>query len=425
VICARFLLIPDAGGLSIPTFRVHLGRLVDLQRATDKRLPMLVVATTSVDRVRAWTTLVEQVSYGRGWPPLLVTVTTWAAIGQDTQSSVWSTTAHARMEESAAAAWLVVNGTLHGRTAPDSIDRRPPTIGIRVTASVVAGTPLKVPERAVLDLVGRHPFLPAAVLGDVLGRDARWVARRRKALVDRGLLRRVTHEELHRSGLARGDLLELTSAGLRTQAAHLGLSLAGAVSGHGVANGGPDSPIGTRRTLLAHLDHTVGADAVFGVLARAARAQPGGALVEWRNAAACAHGRMRPDGYGVIHVGRHQYGFFLEFDRGTVRPAPLRAKFAAYNRYLSSDRASREFDSAPSVLVVTVGPGAEDRRRRAAWRPHLPQRHSRWDRLVVHHHYTVFAPRPAAGRTIRGTSDDRCGAPPRAPRADASQPSAG
>jgi len=162
----------------------------------------------------------------------------------------------------------------------------------------LAETPLNVPERAVLDLVGRHPFLPPAVLGDVLGRDARWVARRRKALLDRGLLRLLTDMELHRSGLAPGDLLELTHAGLRTLAAHLGLSLASAVSHHGLAGGGPDSPIGTRRTLLFRVDHTVGADAVFGVLARAARSERDGALVEWRNAAACAHGRLRPDGYG-------------------------------------------------------------------------------------------------------------------------------
>jgi len=52
-VCGRFLLIPDTGGLSIPTFRVQLGRLVDLQRATGERLPVLVVATTSDARVRA------------------------------------------------------------------------------------------------------------------------------------------------------------------------------------------------------------------------------------------------------------------------------------------------------------------------------------------------------------------------------------
>src|SRR6266568_6712488 len=98
-----------------------------------------------------------------------------------------------------------------------------------MASSALAETPLNVSERAVLDLVGRHPFLPTAVLGDVLGRVARWVARRRKALLDRGLLRLVTHAEIHRSGLARGDLLELTPDGLRTLAAHLGLSLASAV----------------------------------------------------------------------------------------------------------------------------------------------------------------------------------------------------
>ena len=142
---------------------------------------------------------------------------------------------------------------------------------------------------------------------------------------------------------------------------NLGHSPASAVSHHGLAGGGPESPIGTRRTLLAHLHHTVGGDTVFGVLARAALAQRGGALVEWRNAAACAHGRLRPDGYGLLRLGQRDYGFFLEFDRGTVRPAPLRAKFAAFHRYLASARAARDFDGPPSILVVTAGPAAEDR----------------------------------------------------------------
>jgi hypothetical protein len=46
--------------------------------------PVLVVATTSAARVRAWARLVEEVSRARGWPPLQVNVTTWATIGQDT-----------------------------------------------------------------------------------------------------------------------------------------------------------------------------------------------------------------------------------------------------------------------------------------------------------------------------------------------------
>jgi Replication-relaxation len=106
---------------------------------------------------------------------------------------------------------------------------------------------------------------------------------------------------------------------------------------------------------------TLGADAVFAALARAARAQRNGGLVEWRNAAACAHGRVRPDGYGLVRLGRRDYGFFLEFDRGTMRPAALRAKFTAYHRYRASGRAVRDYDGFPTILVTTQGPGAEER----------------------------------------------------------------
>jgi hypothetical protein len=56
--------------------------------------------------------------------------------------------------------------------------------------------------------------------------------------------------------------------------------------------------------------------------------------VEWRNAAGCTHGRLRPDGYGILRMGLHEFGFFLELDRGTVRSGRLRAKFGAYHRYL-------------------------------------------------------------------------------------------
>jgi hypothetical protein len=141
----------------------------------------------------------------------------------------------------------------------------------------------------------------------------------------------------------------------------MGLSLAAAVRYHGLAGGGSHTPVGPRRALLAHLAHTLGADGVFATIARAAFRQRGGSLLEWRNAAACARGRVRPDGYGLLRLGRREYGFFLEFDRGTVHAAALRAKFAAYHRYKASAAAAREYDGFPTVLVVTAGPGAEQR----------------------------------------------------------------
>jgi hypothetical protein len=70
---------------------------------------------------------------------------------------------------------------------------------------------------------------------------------------------------------------------------------------------------------------------------------------------------MRPDGYGLLRVAHREYGFFLEFDRGTIRPEALRAKFAAYKRYMSSPRAARDFTGFPTILVVTSGPSSEQR----------------------------------------------------------------
>ena len=144
-------------------------------------------------------------------------------------------------------------------------------------------------------------------------------------------------------------------------AGSLGLSLATAVRYHGLAGGGPQTPVGPRHVLLAHMAHTLGADGVFATFARAARLRSDGSLLEWRNAAACARGRSRPDGYGLLQLGRREHGFFLEFDRGTVHSAALRAKFAAYHRYESGIWASRDYESFPAILVVTTGPGSEQR----------------------------------------------------------------
>jgi hypothetical protein len=230
-------------------------------------------------------------------------------------------------------------------------------------------------DRAVLDLVGRHPFLPTATLADVLSRDVRWARSRRVRLAARGLLRLVPAEEVTPPELARLGLLELTRDGLRCLAAHLGLPLGAAVRHQGLAGGGPGSPVGPRAALLAHLPHTLGADAVFAALARAARAYPGGgALLEWRSAAACAHGRVRPDGYGLLRLGRQQHGFFLEFDRGSMRPGRLRAKFAAYARYRASSHAARAYAGFPLLLLVTTGPGPEQRLARALRAAEVGQR---------------------------------------------------
>jgi hypothetical protein len=155
--------------------------------------------------------------------------------------------------------------------------------------------------------------------------------------------------------------MEATLTGLTLLAGSMGLSLPQAVRYHGLAGGGPAHPVGTRPALYAHLTHTLGSDAVFVRIASSARDRRNGALLEWCNAAVCAHARMRPDGYGLLQLAHLEYGFFLEFDRATIRPQPLRAKLAAYQRYMSSPGAARDFTGFPTVLVVTSGLSGEQR----------------------------------------------------------------
>jgi hypothetical protein len=183
---------------------------------------------------------------------------------------------------------------------------------------------------------------------------------------------------------SKRELPELTRAGLEALAGYLGLPLGEAVRRHGLAGGGSADPIGARNSLFNHLEHTLGADDVFASLARAAAAHPaGGALVEWRAAAACAHGRFRPDGYGLVRLGHEQHGFFLEFDRGTMRADRLRAKFVAYYRYRSSRHARDSFAGFPVLLIVTTGPGAELRLVRALRAADLGQHPPLWALLTT------------------------------------------
>jgi hypothetical protein len=142
------------------------------------------------------------------------------------------------------------------------------------------------------------------------------------------------------------NLFELTLAGRRHIARSLGLQPPFATRYHGlVGEGGGQA--GRRHRLLRTLAHTVGANAVFVAFASAAaRARAAGQndqFVEWRSAAACERGRCKPDGYGCYVRNDVEYGFFLEYDRGTESHRKYVAKFHAYYQYRDSGQAERHY----------------------------------------------------------------------------------
>lgn len=213
----------------------------------------------------------------------------------------------------------------------------------------------------VLDLLGCHPFLSPDDLAVLLDWGRAWARHRRNALVARGLVRRVGVGEIG-AALARDDPSELTAAGLALLAARQGLPLARAVALNGLAGGGPVCPIGARSRLLQHPAHTRGADAFFVGLRRAARALDGdGDLVAWQPAAACKHGRARPDGYGCYRADGRSWPFFLEYDRATMGRAAHARKFAAYARDHEQGRFARAYGRCPAILIVTTSEAAEAR----------------------------------------------------------------
>jgi hypothetical protein len=342
-----FILVADRGGLTPAALRVQFAALGRLASVGQQRLPLVVIATTSERRVLAWQTMAELAT--RRYSGLLrVHGATWAEWKRRAEQN--TTTMSTELTNA--------SSPLPPRRAADT---PAPRLDLRVIECGVRRWDLDSGERAVLDVVGRHPFVSTAGLVDVLAKDADWIQQRAAHLIRRGMAIRVGAHEVPIQFRMQGARFELTRNGLEVLAGYIGLRLARSVMYQGLAGGGAAVPVGARRALVRHLTHTLGADEVFATIARVVRRIPGGALVEWQNAAACAHGRLRPDGYGVIRLGKREYGFFLEFDRGTVRSAALRAKFANYLRYRASARAAREYDGFPCLLVVTENPAAERR----------------------------------------------------------------
>jgi len=371
---AAFLLIPDLATFPLRAYRGTLGRLLLLRSAQGGHFPTLVVATTDRRRAAAWGQMLEDSRRARLEAPLPACVATW----EDLPSGL-DGLARFMGSSRPPAEGLSHRIPLKRLRSRRPCSRVPCLVGEALSMTSAApgagktlgraAIVLSATDRALLDLVGRHPFQPPERLGAVLGWQVKGARQLRNRLITRGLMRLLGPEEVG-ADFGALELVELTEGGLALVAAQQGLTIAASVLYNGLAGGAPDNPIGSRRQLVAHLSHTLGVDGIFvDLMETARRAAASGsdeALVEWRNAAACSRRHLRPDGYGIYRRESRLYGFFLEYDRGTMSARDYLQKFAAYFEYLTTGGFDRDYEGFPTILVVTKNRTSEERIARAA-----------------------------------------------------------
>lgn len=365
-----YLLIPDLATVPFRAYRATIDRLFALRGFEGEGLPTLVVATTDRGRAAGWERLLEDTRRVRAEAPLLARIAAW----DDLSSGFPDVVQHSR-EDREVQVRLTRLPRLASRCPTSRLPRPVGDALVETWKPQSVYSPgrialgLSATERRLLELVARHPFLTLEGLANVFDWQMEWARERRDGLIARGLMRLVEVGEVG-AELATLESVELTLEGLRLVAAQQGVSLAMAVRYNGLVGGGPSQPIGSRRKLVATLHHTLGVDGIFVGLISTARevAKAGGddALVEWRNSAACSRRYLRPDGYGIYRHRGKLYGFFLEYDRGTMNARDYHDKFAAYFEYLASGRFQRDYDGFPTILMVTTDYGAEERIASAA-----------------------------------------------------------
>jgi len=368
-VAGSYLLLPDIGAIPLRLQQATLARLLLLRRAQDDHLPPLLIATTDRERMRAWERLLHDLVRARREAPLASRVVRWDELPRgltdlpvggvelskaDLVRSVSLPPLHPRRPSSPIPRTVGDELAIPARSATESLGR---------IALVVTPT-----DYRLLEMVGFHPYLTADQLSDVLGSGTAPVRRRLNRLVELGLIRHPGVEEVGDATFQ--EFHELTMRGLTLVAVHLGLSLAVAVRELGLVGGGPDTPVGSRRKLLSALAHTRDADDIFVRLYRQARVRMVAgydeAMMEWQNAAACSRRHLRPDEYGVYRRGTRYDGFFVEYDRGTMNARDYFKKFGAYYHYGMTGRFQRDYNSYPTILVVTSDNAAEERIARVA-----------------------------------------------------------
>lgn len=364
------LFYPDLAMVPLRAERSRLSRLIMARSVKPETVPLLIIATSPEQRAQAWQALLDEVARQHSVTPSPAHVVTWNALHCPTSCTAETGRRQTRMVQLDVMTGNGPRTSRSHRAAPlPSLagDLTSPTVAkthrrIRLGQLVLQLGPI---DEQLLDLAAHHPFLSRSQLADVLVVAMPTLRQRCNRLIAAGLLRFVGPDELG-SVVSDGEaLVEATHEGLTLVAACRGLTLAAAVRHLGLAGGGPADPVGQRVVLLRQLEHTRGVNDLFVRFHRTARrpsmADRDAALVAWRNAAACAHGHLRPDAYGVYRHHDRLAGFFLEYDRGTMTRRGYAAKFASYFAYRERAQSDLDYDGFPMILMVTTDDVTEER----------------------------------------------------------------
>jgi len=351
-VSGSMLLLPDLATFPVLAYRRTLRRLTRVQASPDGVDEPIVVGTWSERRAAAIQELAAEVASDEGLPPLAMFAAAWPAV----PSLVPVVVRHCRQVRNITFERQPVAGRLPAtdEELPRAVGNRPPTSQLAALASS---------DMQLLTVIGRHPFLSLSEVGLVLGWTPAYGRWRCKRLIQRKLVRTLTAAEVGTAATA--EPLELTRLGVRLTALWHGLPRRELTRLKLIFGGGGTRTSSTRSDLLRRFEHTQSVNRFFVDLGRLARDSRrlgwNDELVEWQGLPISRQNRPRPDAYGIFRHRGLDYGFFLEYDRGTERARQYERKLAGYYDFAQSGRFERRFDSMPTLLFVTTSRVAERR----------------------------------------------------------------
>ncbi len=388
-------LVPDLTTVPLDVYHPLISGLQVFREAIDGDAPPLLIVTQHEHRAIAWRKSIEAVARQRCEVPLTAWITTWEALRTGLDPAAVRTLKSGKSID-ALFQRVPLQPVSHSESGkpirrvigePLAITSRGEPEGARLSRLALELTPT---DRHLLDLIGRHPFLPSDSLAILSETNAKTLRQRRNRLMARGLLRLAGADEI--GDLAKRELVELTLDGLKLAAAQQGLTLMTAVHIGGLAGGGPKDSVGTRPVLVKRLAHTLGTDAVFVHMALTARRRRAAGwddeLVEWQNRTVASRRHFRPAGYGIYRYHGRLHDFFLDYGRSTISVRDCIEKFATYYAYRDSRRYERDYLEFPTILYVTTDPRTEERILRTAAAAGagrvqaLPVLVTTWDRII-------------------------------------------